>query len=270
MNIQNNSCSHLLAHFAEDRDIGKRANQEDYALCTPIGAESSPSAEVICALADGMGGLAAGEIASRVAVSAFSRVLKTAAVAPGEEPLAMVRAAQEADAAMHRRILSETGDVSSMGCTLCSAWVKQGKLYFLNIGDSLIYLLRDKCLYQLNHRHNHREDMRLRAEREGLNWAEVSQMESIVKFGSRVTSYLSGHGIDQAQCPAEPLMLEQGDTILLASDGILTLTENEIAQALLPVHGRNVAGDVEALLELVLSKEAPRQDNVSAVIIRMA
>lgn len=262
--------SHLLASFAEDRDIGARANQEDYALCTPVGAQCGPCSEVICALADGMGGLAAGEVASRVSVSAFSRVLKNMTVEPGREALAMVRAAQEADAALHRRLISESGGSGNMGCTLCAVWIKKGQLHFINIGDSLIYFMRDKCLYQLNHRHNHREDMRLRAEREGLDWAEVSQLDSVVKYGSRVTSYLSGRGIDQAQCPNEPLLLEPGDTILLASDGILTLSEMEIARALLPVPGRDARGDVEAVLDCVLSKEAPRQDNVSAVVIRMS
>ena len=270
MTEQPHKNSGLLASFAEDRDIGARANQEDYAMCVPVGAESSPCGEVICALADGMGGLAAGEVASRVSVSAFCRVLKSMAVEPGQEAFAMVRAAQEADEALHRRLMADAGASGNMGCTLCAVWIKNGQLHFINIGDSLIYFMRDKRLYRLNHRHNHREDMRLRAEREGLNWAEVSQMESVVKYGSRVTSYLSGRGIDQAHCPKEPLMLEPGDTILLASDGILTLSEMEIAQALLPVPGRDARGDAEAVLECVLSKEAPRQDNVSAVVIRMS
>lgn len=270
MTDQQHRNSRLLASFAEDRDIGARANQEDYALCVPVDAESGPCREVICALADGMGGLAAGEVASRVSVSAFCRVLKNLEVEPGQESFAMVRAAQEADGALHRRLQADAGASGNMGCTLCAVWIKEGKLHFINVGDSLIYFMRDKCLYQLNHRHNHREDMRLRAEREGLNWAEVSQMDSVVKYGSRVTSYLSGRGIDQAHCPNEALMLEPGDTIMLASDGILTLNEMEIAQALLPVPGRDARGDVEAVLDSVLSKEAPRQDNVSVVVIRMS
>ena len=65
-------------------------------------------------------------------------------------------------------------------------------------------------------------------------------------------------------------MLEPGDTIMLASDGILTLNEMEIAQALLQVPGRDARGDAEAVLDSVLSKEAPRQDNVSVVVIRMS
>lgn len=260
----------LLASFADDRDIGSRENQEDFALCSPVGTASGPCAEVICALADGMGGHAGGEIASRVAVSAFVRVLKSAHPESGQEYLAMVNAAQTADAALYRRLLSEPEELRSMGCTLCSAWIKNGKLFFLNVGDSLVFLMRDKRLYLLNHRHNHREDMRRRAFYEGLDWGEVSRQESVVRYGARITSYLGGRGIDQADCPAEPIQLQAGDTVLLASDGLLTLSEREIAEALLPAPGRSIHGDAEHILECVLSKKAPKQDNVSVVVIRMA
>lgn len=270
MAAKTKTTSPLSAFFADDRDIGSRENQEDFALCSPVGAASGPCSEVICALADGMGGHAGGEIASRVAVSAFVRVLKSAHYEEGKEYLAMINAAQTADSALYRRLLSEPEELRSMGCTLCSAWIKNGKLFFLNVGDSLIFLMRDKRLYLLNHRHNYREDMRRRAFYEGLDWAEISRQDAVVRYGSRITAYLGGRGIEQADCPAQPIELLAGDTVLLASDGLLTLTEREIAEALLPVPGRDIKGDAEHVLECVLSKKAPKQDNVSVVLIRMA
>lgn len=270
MTAKNKQDSPLLASFADDRDIGSRENQEDYALCSAVGCVDNPCREVICALADGMGGHAGGEIAARVAVTAFIRVLKSAQPEEGQEYLAMVNAAQTADSALYRRMASEPEELRGMGCTLCSAWIKDGKLFFLNVGDSLIFLMRDKRLYLLNHRHNHRDDMRRRAFAEGLDWNVVSQQDSIVRYGSRITSYLGGRGIEQADCPIHPLDLQSGDVVLLASDGLLSLSEREIAEALLPSSDRDIHEDAEHVLECVLEKKVPNQDNVSVVIIRMS
>lgn len=258
----------LLAEFADDRDIGSREMQEDYTLCCAVEEQGNYCSEMMCVLCDGMGGHAGGEVASRVAASAFIKVLR--GVSPEMPPHeALVYAAQQADVALQRRKLCEAAELSQMGCTLCGVWFRQGRLFYISIGDSLIYLLRDKRLYPINRIHNHREDMRRRAMREGLDWASVSQSESVLRYGTRITSYLSGGGISQADCPAEPIELRSGDSILLASDGILSLTAHEIARALLPPGSGDVRQDVELLLDTVLQKKARHQDNVSVILVRV-
>lgn len=258
----------LLAHYAVDQDIGSRGNQEDYATAQPMDADGSPCRELLCVLADGMGGYAGGEIASRVVVSSFVRVIKSGCdgLAPSR---ALLRAAQQADEALRVRKAAESAELASMGSTLCAAWIKGGMLHFINVGDSLIYLLRENQLYRLNHRHNHCEDMQRQAISQGLDWAVVSQQESVIRYGSRITSYIGGMGISQAHCPEAPLPLQPGDVILLASDGLLTLTNREIAETMRPYAGSTVRQDVERMLDLVLAKHARHQDNVSAVLVRI-
>lgn len=258
----------LLAHFAVDQDMGARKNQEDYALAQPLNPGASPCRELLCVLADGMGGYAGGEVASRVVVTSFVRVFKSLCATETGTGM-LIQAAQQADEALRNRKACEPAELSSMGATLCAAWIKNGQLYFINVGDSLIYLLRDNQLYRLNHRHNHREDMQRQAISRGLDWAVVSQTDSVIRYGSRITSYIGGTGISQIHCPECPLALQRGDVILLASDGLLTLTNREIAESMRPHPGATVQQDVEHMLDLVLAKKARHQDNVSAVLVRI-
>lgn len=256
--------------FAEDRDIGSRAHQEDFGQFEQMDAPAVPCRSVVYALADGMGGLAGGEIASRVVVRVFLRSLKEG---PRDlsAPESMLRAMQHADLALGRRKQCEQPELSSMGCTLSCVWVQGKKLYFLSVGDSRIYLIRDNRLYQLNTIHNHREDMRRKAEKEGLDWDKLSRSPLIVSQGSRITSYLCGTGVHQVDCPTQPLELQTGDSILVASDGLLSLPLKEVVQTLRPdsVMDKTAARDVSRLLDRVIDRKAKNQDNVSVGLIRL-
>ena len=269
MSTLNHTPGQLLAHYAVDQDIGGRENQEDFAQVYPLDSAGSPCSELLCVLADGMGGYAGGEIASRVVVSSFARVFKAQrnSLSPSG---ALLYAAQQADEALRCRKASEPTELSSMGATLCAAWIKNGQLHFINVGDSLLYLFRDNQLYRLNHLHNHREDMQRQAISQGLDWNVVSKMDSVVRYGSRITSYVGGTGINQAHCPDDSVHLQQGDVILLASDGLLTLTSREIAETMRPYAGSTVSQDVDRMLDLVLAKHARHQDNVSTILVRIA
>lgn len=262
--------ANYLLDFAEDRDIGARAHQEDFGKFEQMDAPAAPCRDLVYALADGMGGLAGGEIASRVAVRAFLHSLRHAPEGV-TIPQALLYSAQQADEALKRRKLCEPPELATMGCTLSCVRVQGNKLYFLSIGDSRIYLIRDNRLYQLNNIHNHREDMRRKAEEEGLDWEAISRSPQIIRQGSRITSYLSGAGIQQADCPTQPIELKIGDCILVASDGILSLPLREVVQILRQesVADRTAARDVSRLLDHVIDRKAKHQDNVSVGLIRL-
>lgn len=259
-----------LLDYAEDRDIGSRTHQEDFGRFERMDAPAEPSRDIVYALADGMGGLAGGEIASRVAVEAFLCALREA---PPElsVPEGMLYAMQQADAALGLRKQSGPPELASMGCTLSVVRVQGRKLYMLSVGDSRVYLIRANKLYQLNNLHNHREDMRRKAEEEGLDWEEVSRSPSVVKQGGRITSFLSGAGVRQVDCPTHPIELQTGDCILVASDGILSLPLREVVRTLRTdsVADRTAARDVSRLLDCVIDRKARYQDNVSVGLIRL-
>lgn len=263
----------LTLDFALATDIGCRENQEDYAMFIPMdgAAEGGACSELFFALADGMGGMAGGEIASQLVVRAFTRHIKESAASGMGEDERMVSALRAADAALGKRKEREPDELSSMGCTFCGVWVREQRLHFISAGDSLIFFLRGSKFYLLNQLHNHREDMRRMAEREGRDWSELQHMPDIVQYGSRITSYIGGEGIAQTDVPDAPLPLQPGDCILVASDGLLTLSHERIAailrygqQSFLPA-----TRITNMMMNAVLDIGKPRQDNVTFGLIQI-
>lgn len=265
----NDQADACILDFAEDWDIGRRERQEDFGMFVPMGHSSAPCRDLLYVLSDGMGGYAGGEIASNIVVRAFVHAIRES-----EEqeliPARLLQALQAADAALAGRKRREGPQLASMGCTLSCVWIRNNRLYHMGVGDSPIYLMRANRLYLVNRLHNHREDTRRKAQAEGLDWESIGKTPEMLRCGGMITSYLSGAGISQVDLPEKPVHLEAGDSILVASDGILTLTATEIARALRTdsVCDRTAARDVAALLDLVLSKNKPTQDNVSAGLIR--
>ncbi|MDV7397317.1 hypothetical protein RZS08_38305, partial [Arthrospira platensis SPKY1] len=82
-------------------------------------------------------------------------------------------------------------------------------------------------------------------------------------------SALTGDELDLVDLPRRAYALERGDQVLLASDGVLTLEEHEIATVLAgSVPGE--AGPCQRLLEAVTSRQAATQDNVTVLWVRPA
>ena len=112
----------------------RAVNQDAYYL--PEAGES------FAVVADGMGGHKAGEVASAMAVSEFTRWLRCAPV-PTEETVNY--AVHEANRIIHRTAQHEA-DKSNMGTTLVSVWVDDEQVIECNVGDSRAYLLRGGAL----------------------------------------------------------------------------------------------------------------------------
>lgn len=260
----------IFFDFAEDRDIGSRKQQEDYGKFQVMD-DGTPTQSLVYALADGMGGMAGGEVASRLVVNAFLHDLKNNAGSGMAEPQMLLHAMEAADASLGRLKQLESPELSAMGCTLCCAWLVDNRLYYLSVGDSLLYLIRSNKLWRLNDIHNHREDMRRLAEREGRDWFALEREPSIVQLGSRITSYIGGSGVNQVHCPEVAMELQAGDSLLVASDGILALTPREIVMSLRneSIEFPSASRCVSLLLDNVLSKRRARQDNVSIGLIRL-
>jgi len=105
----------------------------------------------IFAVADGMGGHRAGEIASTMALD----ILRSNLAKRTKEPLELriVEAIKDANKKVHDKAVRDL-DIRGMGTTLTVAIPQDGKLYAGHVGDSRLYLLRDGRLTQLTHDHS--------------------------------------------------------------------------------------------------------------------
>ncbi|MCL4287867.1 MAG: Stp1/IreP family PP2C-type Ser/Thr phosphatase, partial [Thermoleophilia bacterium] len=232
-----------IAEAAQLTDTGRQreANEDSYLARGPL-----------FAVADGMGGAQAGEVASRMAVAAFERVDDP--VAAPEELLR--RTAEDAN---HEIFELAQGDSSrsGMGTTLTAALVHGDEISFGHVGDSRAYVFRDGRLRQITSDHSLVEELRRQGKLTRDQAADHPQRSVITRaLGPEPTV-----DVDTLTFSARP-----GDVFLLCSDGLTTMLDDEDVAAVL---------DREEGLERVarrLVREANERggrDNITVVLFRL-
>jgi len=131
---------------------GARDYQEDAFLITNlIDAGGKPSALIV--VADGMGGHAAGNVASNMAVQAFNKHISANYPSDRMSTILKESVVQANDSI--RETITETSALSGMGCTMVASILEGGKLWWASVGDSHLYLLRNKELTKKNADHSY-------------------------------------------------------------------------------------------------------------------
>lgn len=243
---------------------GGRAYQED-AIVTdfPFGMDSG-----VAVLADGMGGHAAGDVASKIVVTEVYAALKfrSAEFAESEAqiPGFMSGAAQRANAVIRDHVLANPG-TTGMGATLVGLVLVENRLYWMSVGDSPLYLLRGGKLSQLNEDHSLAPQIDYMAEQGLITWDAARAHPD----RNCLTSVLLGGKVARSHCPAEPFELRLGDILVVSSDGLQYLEEPRI-QKLLHKHRRKKAAEIAGyLLEALEDLADPDQDNISLSVIKL-
>lgn len=175
--------------------------------------------ERFCAVADGMGGHNAGEVASAMAVKAYSDYMRDVQTITGE---ALRAAVSRANDEVYRASL-ESPEVSGMGTTF-SALAMEGKNAFIaHVGDSRIYLIRRGTLMQLTLDHTLVEEMVLK----GLLTVREARVHPKRNIITRALGTEARVEIDLIQ-----LELRPGDVFFLCTDGLTNhVPEREILRA---------------------------------------
>ncbi|WP_050603907.1 PP2C family serine/threonine-protein phosphatase [Ruegeria sp. 6PALISEP08] len=242
---------------------GQRETQEDAIAARMFDA----SAAGYVVIADGMGGHDAGEVASEMVVAAWRDALDVeleAEILNERSAIdALPLAAMQANAAIATHN-EEQGESFNMGATLLGILLLGHRVYWISIGDSPLFLFRDGTLSQVNEDHSMAPVID-----EKLAAGEITEAEAKHMDRNQLTSVIIGGGIPKVDCPEEPLLVSPSDILILASDGLQYLGDNEI-QSVLKEHGQALAQDIaEALLAAVLAKGDPDQDNLSIAVAKL-
>jgi PPM family protein phosphatase len=233
---------------------GARSYQED-------AADVQPDADaVIAVLADGMGGHAGGAVASELASTSF---LRAYGAAEGDVRERLAESLDLANAAIATRA-DESPDLAGMGCTLIGAVFLPGRLEWISVGDSPLFLVREGAITRLNEDHSLSPEIDRLAELGFMSWeaARTDARRHILR------SALTGTEIEMIDRPAAALGLEPGDVVILASDGIHTLPDTDIARIVIAAQSPDAAA--EALLAAVEAADDPHQDNTTVVVVRVS
>jgi PPM family protein phosphatase len=215
-------------------------------------------------VADGMGGHAAGERASALAVAVieqftvntFKWFLQDDEPGPESAATEFAAAIKEADAA----IISESEanpELQGMGTTLTLAYAVGPQLFVLHVGDSRAYLFRGGALQQLTHDHTVVAEM---VERGELRPEQASQH----RLRHVITNVLGGRqrGV---RADAQVIDLHAGDGLLLCSDGLTEMVDaNDITEVLSAEQEPERAA--RRLIEL--ANERGGHDNVTVIVAR--
>lgn len=239
--------------------IGKRGNQEDsFAISDLTNEKLCRHAGVLAVVADGMGGLADGELVSGGVTSSAMREfpsLPESWTMP-QKLLYLVEKANEAGNAV-------TGGVKSHGgSTMLLTLIQDGSLWFASVGDSRICLVRGGGVVQLTRPHTYESDLDKKAACRDITF-EAALADSQRKA---LTSYIGMGELCSIDYNNQPVQLLAGDWIILMTDGVFNeLTNAEIAQAL----SDNAPSAAERIERMVLAKGDPHQDNLTAVVFRI-
>lgn len=247
--------------FAAATTIGARSRQEDDWGVHVRPPALEDGALLLAAVADGMGGMPAGDVASRVAVRTFFDSYPLVPLAARERLRhALAHANREVGiAAAARR------ELAGMGCTLVAALFFEDRAEWLSVGDSLILRCRGGALKRINPLHTYGRELDARAERGEIS-ADAARRHP---ERSALTSAIQGTVLDEVA--QGEMRLAGDDVVLLASDGLAALDDEEIAATCAPRAGerRRADGIAKALIERIDARARPGQDNATVVVVLM-
>jgi len=216
--------------------------------------------EWLLALADGMGGHAGGAIAGTLATQSFCETYPLQDM-PVDEALRSLL-----DTINHRIGARITQDLSltGMGTTLIAAVIQSSLLHWISVGDSPLWLYRHPTLERINEDHS-----------------MLPVLEDLVEIGRMTKAELASdprrHHLRSvltdtpppivSQC-SEPLALQENDLVILASDGVESIGESELAEILKQSWGKPLEERADLIMEQIVRAENPQQDNASLVLFQ--
>jgi protein phosphatase len=238
---------HYTAAAVTDRGRKRSSNEDAFGISVEHGVY------LVC---DGMGGAAAGEVASSMAVDEMLRLLTSRALAA---PLNL--AAEEAVRAANEAIFSRSQrnpKLRGMGTTLVGLLVEESRVLVLNIGDSRCYRLRNRTLEQLTADHSLVDEL-VRMGRMTPADALRSPLRNVI---TRALGTQKEVAPDIFEHQAEP-----GDLFLLCSDGLTRELPDSLIESLLAADS-----SLDELCSRLVSaaNKAGGNDNVTCLLVRAA
>jgi PPM family protein phosphatase len=233
-----------IVEQAYESDTGRQrtANEDSFYAGSPV-----------FAVADGMGGAQAGEVASRIAAESFG-----AAERSDDAPEAYLRSVAVAANRRINDLAAEDESRSGMGTTFTAALIEGDDVSLAHVGDSRAYLFRDGELRLLTADHSLVEEL-LRQGKLTREQAEDHPQRSII---TRALGPEREVEVDTMTYRAKP-----GDVFLLCSDGLTTMVKDEMIADII----ERAASLEDAASELVeQANMAGGRDNITVVLFRVA
>jgi PPM family protein phosphatase len=232
----------VVVGASSDVGLVREANEDSYLVARPL-----------YAVADGMGGHLAGDVASSTAVRVIS---ERASSASPTDPESLAQIVTAANSAIFEQARGDDG-LRGMGTTCTLALVDGGRALIAHVGDSRAYLLSDGTLEQLTEDHT----LVSRMVREGRIQPDEAQHHPQRSIITRAL------GVDaEVEVDLLDIELHVGDRLLICSDGLSSLVGDDTIQSSL----QEISDPQEAAERLVAqANDAGGDDNITVIVIEM-
>ena len=224
----------------------------------------------LCILADGMGGHAAGQLASQMAVEEVSRFMVDTLQSPqfvwpfDQDPQkiyeenALINATRVANVRIYNRALKDP-QCSGMGTTLVATkMASNGELIIASVGDSRCYIYRNNQLSQLTRDHSLLNHL--------IYQLHMDPEEARQKAGKNVIVKAVGLE-DDVEVDSFRFQANPHDLFLLCSDGLTDLVDEHTIAHILQQYGHNLNFTIQHLIEL--ANEGGGTDNITIILLQV-
>jgi protein phosphatase len=183
---------------------------------------------------------------------------------PGE-PEGKIKTVLDASNESLSNAIRSNSKLSGMGCTLVTAYLDSEGVRWASVGDSSLLLFRGGQLYRLNDNHSLGALLDKQAAASLITYEEAHNSPN----RHSLRSALTGGSIAISDIAHTPQSVLPGDWVIVASDGLDTLTGDEIATAVGNASTGTPADLTRNLLDQVGRKAVPNQDNTSVIAVRV-
>ena len=249
----------LGGRFSARQIPGDREYQEDdYGLLDGRDLGIDGSEHTMLLVADGMGGHVGGATASGLLSKTFVKAYPQA-TGPIVDRL---RYCLEAGNRAIADAIAENPELDSMGSTLIAAVVSSEGLNWISVGDSPLWLFREGQLERLNADHSMAPVLS-----DLVATGRMTEKEAARDPGRHsLRSAVMGDDIHLVDVSSQPVGVEKGDRVLLASDGLMTLCDGEIEDILKEMQDAPLEDCAAALIQALEAAEQPHQDNATVLL----
>jgi serine/threonine protein phosphatase PrpC len=204
-----------------------------------------------------MGGHTAGNVASSIAVTIFNKFFQSS-FPPIEVEAALTEALNLSNEKI-RASVKEKPALRGMGCTMVTAYLDDDDLYWVSVGDSHLYLIRERELIKPNANHSYGAHLDMLKE-QGIEFEEQVGM-----LRNMLMSAITGEKISNIDISETPIKVRSGDRVIVASDGLDVLGTGAIIQY--SSWSATASECVCALLKAVEDANKINQDNTTLIVI---
>ena len=239
----------FLIAKATDVGVARQVNEDSMTVF------ASPNGQVM-AVCDGMGGQAAGDVASQLAVNIIENILTDNTFDTPEEAI------RRSVLAANQGILNRTAqnpELEGMGSTCVMLIVKNGKVHCGWVGDSRIYYISNHTIRQLSHDQSYVQKL--------VDQGVITPAEALVHpQKNEIENCIGLPGMTAPETIAVPITPEPGSVFLLCSDGLTGMVDNKQIERIISNSSMSLQEKADKLI--AMANEAGGLDNITVELLQ--